>query len=130
MIFDFQSTIQRKLFTNLSPEARAVYDRANADYRAARRSVATTEECEASVVADSAELARRKAAVVISAEQARLNVINAYTQQINEGVAVLSSAIDRVKANKTSAVRTSDKAETVSDSKPSLASLLLAAGEE
>jgi hypothetical protein len=64
--------------------------------------------------------------MTISKEQARQNVIEAYTKQLTEGVSVLSAAIERVKNNKAAVV----KAETVSDSKPSLASLLLAESEE
>jgi hypothetical protein len=61
----------------------------------------------------------------ISPEQARANIIAAYERQHQEGVSALSSAIERVKGTKTDA-----KAETVSGSKPTLASLLLAGCEE
>ena len=61
----------------------------------------------------------------ISPEQARPNIIAAYEKRHREGVDALSSAIDRVKGTKTDA-----KAETVSHSKPSLASLLLAIYEK
>jgi hypothetical protein len=130
MFIDFQSAIQRKLFTNLSPEARQVYDRANANHRAARRSVASTGDCEASSAAESAELGRKRAAVVvnskpISPEKARENIEAAYQRQIAEGVSALSAALDRVRGTKADA-----KVETISDSKPSLAQLLLAGSEE
>jgi hypothetical protein len=118
--FDIQSSIQRKLFTNLSPIAREAYDHANANFRAARRSVASTDDCEASVAAESAELGRKRAAIVISAEQARANIVRAYEKQIAEGVDALTAAIDKRRGT------TAVKVETVSDSKPSLASLLLA----
>jgi riboflavin biosynthesis pyrimidine reductase len=82
-----------------------------------------------------AEQRRKAAAIVISAktvsaDQARKNVVAAYEHQHKAGVDALSSAIDRVKASKTAEPKKDAKAETVSDSKPSLASLLLAAGEE
>jgi hypothetical protein len=61
----------------------------------------------------------------ISAEQSRANIIAADEKQHREGVDAFSSAIDRVKGTKTDA-----KAESVSEPKPSLASLLLAGREE
>ncbi len=61
----------------------------------------------------------------ISPEQARANILAAYERPHNEGVNVLSSAIERVKAAKTDA-----KAETEHASKPTLASLLLAGAKE
>jgi hypothetical protein len=126
MIFDFQSAIQRKLLS-FPPSARAAYDQANSNFRAARRSVASTEDCATSVAADSAELGRRKAAVVVnakpvSAEQARVNIVRAYEKQLAEGVDALTAAIDKRRGTKATAV----KAETVSDPKASLAQLLLA----
>jgi hypothetical protein len=60
-----------------------------------------------------------------SAKQARANIIAAYEPQHREGVSALSSAIERAKATGKDA-----KAETMSESKPSLASLLLAVQEE
>jgi hypothetical protein len=60
----------------------------------------------------------------ISAEQARANIVAAYTKQHNEVVAALSATLKRVKATKSAEV----KSET--DSKSSLASLLLAESEE
>jgi hypothetical protein len=125
MIIDFQSAIHRKLLS-LPPAARGAYDRANADFRAARRSVATTEDCAESVVAEAAELGRKRAAVVISAEQARKNIREAYERQINEGVDALSAAIERVRPNKTAAV----KAKTEQATKPTLAELILSESDE
>jgi hypothetical protein len=61
----------------------------------------------------------------ISPEQARANIIGAYERQHQEGVNALSAAIEQVKGTKADAT-----AETVSDSKPSLAQLLLAGREE
>jgi len=57
----------------------------------------------------------------ISPEEARANIIATYTKEHQEGVYALTSAIDRVKGAKTD-----DKTKTVSELKPSLASLLLA----
>jgi len=62
----------------------------------------------------------------ISPERARTNIIAAYERQHQTGVTALSSAIERVKATKT----TGAKAKTVFVPKPSLAELLLAGGEE
>jgi hypothetical protein len=62
----------------------------------------------------------------ISPEEARANIIAAYERQHQAGVTALSSAIERVKATKT----TDAKAKTVSVPKPSLAELLLAVREE
>jgi hypothetical protein len=126
MFIDIQSSIHRKLLS-IPPAARQAYDRANADFRAARRSVAITEECAESVAADAAELGRKRAAVVInakpvSAEQARANVIAAFERQQRADVDALSAAIERVRPNKTAEV----KAETASDRKLSLAELILA----
>jgi hypothetical protein len=61
----------------------------------------------------------------ISSEEARANVIAAYTKEHNAGVNALTSTIDRVKGAKTE-----DKTKTVSGLKPSLAELLLAGSEE
>jgi hypothetical protein len=61
----------------------------------------------------------------ISPEQARANIIAAYTKEHEAGVSALSSAIERVKGAKTE-----DKTKTVSDLKPSLAEPLLAGSEE
>jgi predicted transcriptional regulator len=66
----------------------------------------------------------------ISPEEARANIVAAYTKQHEEAVGALSSAIERVKGTKTTVVKEDTKAEAVSDSKPSLASLLLAVREE
>lgn len=66
----------------------------------------------------------------ISAEDARENVVKVYERLHNEGVNVLSAAIERVKGTKATVVKEDTKAEAVSDSKPSLASLLLAVREE
>jgi hypothetical protein len=61
----------------------------------------------------------------ISPQQARLNIVREYERQHQEGVNALSVAIAKRQGSKTDA-----KAETLSDSKPSLASLLLAGGDE
>jgi hypothetical protein len=61
----------------------------------------------------------------IDPEEARANIVAAYTKQHEEAVSALSSAIERVKGTKADA-----KAETVSDPKPLLAELLLARSEE
>jgi hypothetical protein len=66
----------------------------------------------------------------IAPEQARANIIAAYERQHQEGVNALSAAIERVKATKATVVKKDAKAETVSDSKPSLAELLLFVREE
>jgi hypothetical protein len=71
-----------------------------------------------------------KSMTTISPEKARANIIAAYTKQHNEGVDALSAAIDRVKGTKATVVKEDTKAEAVSDSKPSLASLLLAGRDE
>jgi hypothetical protein len=61
----------------------------------------------------------------VTPEQARRNIIAAYTKQHNETVSALSAAIERVKGTKTDA-----KSETVSNPKLSLAELLLEASQE
>jgi hypothetical protein len=61
----------------------------------------------------------------ISPEEARANIIAAYTKEHEAGVSALSLAIERVKGAKTE-----DKTKTVSDLKSSLAELLLAGSEE
>jgi hypothetical protein len=66
----------------------------------------------------------------ISPEQARASIVAAYTKQHEEAVSALSSAMEQVKNNKIAEVKKDTKAEAVSDSKPSLASLLLAVREE
>jgi soluble cytochrome b562 len=130
MIIDFQSAIQRKLLS-IPPAARQAYDRANADFRAARRSVATTGDCSASVAAESAELGRKRAAVVVNAkpvtpEQARKNIEAAYQRQVAEGVDALSAAIDKVRASKAAAV----KVETGKAEAKTLADLLRESAQE
>jgi hypothetical protein len=95
--------VQRKLWSSIPPSVKSQYDRANADFRAARRSVATTEACEASSVAEAAERARQKAALVVSAkaidpELARKNIRAAYERQLAEGVDALSAAIAKRRA--------------------------------
>jgi hypothetical protein len=59
----------------------------------------------------------------IAPEQARANIIAAYERQLAEGVDALSAAIAKRRGTK-------NRADAVSDSKPSLASLLLAGGDE
>jgi hypothetical protein len=66
-----------------------------------------------------------KGMTTISSEQARANIIAAYTKEHNAGVNALTSAIDRM-----TGAKTEDKTKTVSDLKPSLAELLLAGSEE
>jgi hypothetical protein len=63
-------------------------------------------------------------------EEARAKITTVYTKQHVEAVNALSSAMERVKGTWVTVVKEDTKAETVSDSKPSLASLLLAGREE
>jgi hypothetical protein len=60
----------------------------------------------------------------ISPEQARANIIAAYTKQHEEAVSALSSAMDRVRGIRTA------KVKSEIDSKPTLADLFLAESEE
>jgi hypothetical protein len=60
----------------------------------------------------------------ICAEQARANIIAAYTRQHEEAVSALSSAMERVRNIRTA------KIKSQIDSKPTLADLLLAGREE
>ena len=55
----------------------------------------------------------------ISPEEARANIIAAYTKEHQAGVSALSSAIDRVKG-----AQTEDKAKAEQAPKPTLADLL------
>jgi predicted transcriptional regulator len=60
----------------------------------------------------------------ISAEQARANIVAAYTKQHNEAVSALSAAIDRVKAAK------EVKKDATESVKPELSKLLLESSQE
>jgi hypothetical protein len=62
----------------------------------------------------------------ISPEAARANIVAAYTKQHQEGVSVLSAAIERVRSNKAEKV----KPETEKTTKPELSKLLLELAQE
>jgi hypothetical protein len=63
---NLQAAIQRRLWSSIPPAARDAYDRANADYRAAIRSVANTAACEDSVSQANVEVKRSAAAVTLA----------------------------------------------------------------
>ena len=104
--------VQRKLWSSIPPAARDAYDQANADYRAAIRSVANTAACEDSVSQANVEVKRSAAAVTLADVFARARrPETGATRAVGSGdgratafdsnVNALASALKRVRTQKT-----------------------------
>jgi len=109
---DIQTMVQRKLWSSIPPAARDAYDQANADYRAAIRSVANTAACEDSVSQANVEVKRSPAAVTLADVFARARrPETGATRAVGSGdgratafdsnVNALASALKRVRTQKT-----------------------------